>query len=145
MKTGRLSLGLACLILGFCAQAPYEKIWTAASYRSGPEKPTQQTFSIADLTYDRVWEACERSLVRSGFEFFVADRASGEIRVRSAKKTEIQLGDASRSPIQPLSEGEFLILLSKDNGKISVTVFCTYYRDDSLEDVAALRAEKRPG
>jgi len=142
MKTRIVSLVLACLLLGFCATAPYEKVWTNKPYRSAPEKPTQETFSVADLTYDQVWKACERSLIRSGFEFFTADRTSGEIRVRSAAKTDLQLGDSSRSAIQGTSESEFLIRISEDAGAVSVAVFCTYFWDDSLEDLTELRGRK---
>lgn len=139
MKTKHLSFVLVCLIFKFCASAPQEKIWvTNGSYRSAPEIPTQQTLTITGVPYDRVWEACENSLIRLNFEFFTADKNSGEIRVKSAVKAELNFGDSSRRELQSTAESEFFIQLSRADGKISVTVFCTYSWDASLKDTTEL-------
>jgi len=127
-----LSLPLACFLLEFCSAAPPAKIWvTDRSYHDTVGRITQQTFTVAEMTYDQVWNACDRALVRSGYEFYVSNKTSGEIRVRSIINAKF----AGR--FEPSSE--FLIRVAKDSGKISVTVCCTYSREG---DRSAIEGQK---
>jgi hypothetical protein len=72
-----------CVFLTSCSTIPREKEWvTGIEPRDGTNLPSGERTVLYDgLTYDRVYNACERTLVRLGYAFNIADKSSGKIRV----------------------------------------------------------------
>lgn len=128
MKTGIFFLALAGFLLGSCANEPLEKIWVTGpslvSPYHGPERPARQTLEIADKSYDRIWEACERSLIGFGFAFYASDKYTGEIRVRDPLQVSPYVGTAYVTEVQ--------ICVTRADDQISLTVSCTCYSGSEL-------------
>jgi hypothetical protein len=73
--------------LSFCASGPRSKIWTPRSsgYGIKPEgRPiAQEILTFEDLSYDRLWETCEKVLVDFEYIFYTSDKEKGNILVRT--------------------------------------------------------------
>lgn len=121
-------LVVACLILGSCANEPLGKIWVSEPSRMlpyyGPERPTLQTLTIADKPYDRIWEACERSLIGFGFVFYASDKDIGEMRARDSVRIAPYSGTTYVS--------EVLICVTRADGQTSLAVSCTCHSASEL-------------
>lgn len=99
-------------------------------FHGGPEKPSRQTLTLTDKPYDRVWEACERSLVQLGFEFYSSDKDKGEIRVRSVVD-DPRYADYTKDTVGVpalASVSDVLLSVTMADGQISLTISCTHYR-----------------
>ena len=123
MKIKILSLVLVCLIISFCT-ASHSKfrvsgMQLAEEYIRSNYKPIgQQTLTLEDSTYDRVWEACENTLIRLGYIFYLSDKNTGEIRVQG--KALADIGDSKGETMWPTKRYTLSILISKTNELISV-------------------------
>jgi len=94
MKTRIFCGVLVCLFLSSCASKQvwlkgplnnlmYVKQWT--------EPLGQQRDTIDGIAYDRVWDACEQTLIKLGYSFFVADKEAGEIVVRRDETVSVSV------------------------------------------------------
>ncbi len=118
MKTKLYVLVSVCIAIMACATGPGEKILRhepySEEYIKANFKPFgQKTVTFDDLTYDQVWDACERTLIRLGSTFYMTDKATGEIRARAAVRTD-------RSDLQSKETRRLSILTLKTDKKISV-------------------------
>ena len=130
MKTRTaLCLVSACFVLVSCANEPLEKTWISGpslvSPYHGPENPARQTMTIENKPYDRIWEACERSLIGFGFAFYASDKDTGEIRARDLVQITPYSGTAYTS--------EVLICVTRVEDQTSLTVSCTCYSGSELK------------
>lgn len=130
MKTrAPFCLIVACFVLVSCANEPLEKTWVSGpslvSTYHGPENPARQTLTIENRPYDRIWEACERSLIGFGFAFYASDKDTGEIRARDLVQITPYSGTAYVS--------EVLICVTGADDRTSITVSCTCHTGSELK------------
>jgi len=132
MKKAVFFLTLVSFFVGSCATAPAEKKWVSPAsmtyFHSGLEKLTRRTLTITDKPYDRVWEACERSLIQLGFEFYTSDKDVGEMRVRSVMDDPKSADYTTESRAMTASISDVVISVTRANDPISLTISCAHYR-----------------
>lgn len=131
MRVKILSLALISLSLDFCAAAAPAKKWVTTGYFTyldpGPERPTRQTLTFADRSYDQVWEACEKALIRLSFEFYPTEKDSGEIKARHIIHDPKAYEATNSRELPPQAVCEISASISEANGGVSLTVSSTYY------------------
>ena len=145
MKIKFFSFALACVALSSCATAPREKEWVRDSPAEnviGTLKPEgEQTFTIEDVTYDRVWDACEQTLINLGYAFSVADKSAGKIRVRGTAKSEFSKeGGMAQTPTETRHVS---VLITKTDGGVAVraSLLVPDYGKPRHQDVVAAKTE----
>ena len=128
MKRPVFLLALAVFLVGSCANEPLEKTWvsgpTMAYAYHGPERPASQTLTISNKPYDRIWEACERSLIGFGFVFCASDKDAGEMRARDFVQISPYMASTYVSEVS--------ICVTSAEGQTSLTVSCTCYSGAEL-------------
>ena len=138
-----LSFVLACVTLFSCASAPRPKEWVrgglAESAIAERRAEGEQTFTFEGLTYDRVWEACERTLINLGYLFAVAEKREGVIRVQGTAKPAISTPTLGI----PEETRHVLVLVKKTNGSVAVQASLLVPDDGKsrLADVPAAKNE----
>jgi len=132
-----LSLAFICLVFSFCASPARQKIWVAGEeildFSIVKSNRTEKSILIEDRSFDKVWDTCEKVLIRLEYQFFRSDKATGEFLVKSTGlKAEVSFEEGR------IFEEHLILLisLSRRNGKISIT--CTVWGSGIPEEDAAL-------
>lgn len=132
MKKRVFLLALAGFFVGSCANEPLEKKWvfpySMVPHYYGPEKTVSKTMTIEDRSYDQVWEACERSLIQLGFEFYTSDKEAGEMRVRNVLDDSRDADYTRGTEVINTSISDVVISVTRANSQVSLTVSCMHYR-----------------
>jgi hypothetical protein len=145
MKKRTVFLVLACLVAGSCVTSLSERIWLKEPYSEEYIKSTakpiaQQTLTVPKMTYDQVWDICERTLIRLGFGFYKADKTDGEMRVGGMAKTD-ELASSTTQTASWSKANKLSVLISKTDGQISVQVGCLWV---FMEDRGVTSAIREP-
>lgn len=127
MKIKILFAVLICIFLCSCASAPREKEWVTGTHPGdGTSTPIgEQTVTFDGLTYDRVYDACEQTLIRLGYSFHIADKSAGKIRVERIEKIRVEGTENperySQARVGGALEGnQLLVELTKADGGVAV-------------------------
>jgi hypothetical protein len=70
-----------------CTSGPRPKTWGGPLYRGETPKGlpvAQETLTFEDLSYDGLWDTCERVLIDFDYVFYTSDKEKGRIVVRTA-------------------------------------------------------------
>ena len=145
MKTNIFLVAFVCVFLSSCASAPREKEWVRGSPTGwaidGVKQEGVQTFTFEGLTYNRVWDACEQTLINLSYLFAFVDKSAGQIRVRGTAKSEFS--KEGGTALTPTETRDVLVFITKTDGGVAVRagLVVVDYGKPRQKDVAAGKNE----
>jgi hypothetical protein len=123
----RKKLGISViliLMLSFCTSGPRPKTWGGPLYRDETPKGlpvAREILTFEDLSYDRLWDTCERVLIDFDYVFYTSDKEKGHIVVRTASIPAGMSSVVTKTEMTSDERDIFLFfILTQEDAKVSL-------------------------
>ena len=121
MKKKILFLIILCLFFNFCKSHPQEKTWVQSPIVDIPTKViAQEAVSFDNYTFDEVWNASEKTLIKLGYAYVTFDKDQGKLVARIKQNTVGVSGVEDMEPPLAYETQRYYcdISISEEDGKV---------------------------
>ena len=121
MKRKILFLIILCLFINFCKSSPRSKTWAQSQILDIRTKViAQEEISFDNYTFDEVWSASEKTLIKLGYAYVTLDKDQGKLVARIKQSIDGGISAVYREPPLAYEKQRYFcnISISEEEGKV---------------------------